>query len=524
MGAVAQTPTIGNVSGLDSILQKAGWQVIAGTGVNHELTTAGGAVLNNGQETSRITVTPVISADSVRLLYANYSSNGTQYESVSQSAIYVKASVEVPSAVTVLSGKATPVYFNGSRRTLLLPGAFVISDPIPLAITAGTPICVWTWRRAVGGNIKVTNGKWLSGGTGVGSLNNGEGNQSTYDYTDSISGVVQATGFAYGPVAIGGHVASKVPCLGIIGDSILAQSVGDGGYGALGGGYVQRYCENQLAAVRVHPQTPNCAFVNVARGSETLNDFLTYFDSTIEGSTRARILMIATHWWSDMSVNDLPLGRSLAQIQGDMIALANIGTAAGKYFIQSCLTPYTNTTDACLTVTNQSTRGSGYEAIRTALNTWLRNGAFAAACNNASMIQVYDPCAVVEVNSSNTLTLNGGFWKAAGTVAVSGTVTTGGALTQITDTTMSWSQDQYRGASLLFTSGNQANTAVTVWGNSPTVLNTQAMTGSAPTTGDGYKVVTGNVSGDGIHPWSMGAAMIAADINSKIASGVLVIH
>jgi hypothetical protein len=143
--------------------------------------------------------------------------------------------------------------------------------------------------------------------------------------------------------------------------------------------------------------------------------------------------------------------------------------------------PRGTSTDGWTTAANQTP--GAYESVRTNLNTWLRAGP------SPGPDAILDIAALVEVDASNVLTLNGGRWKVGATLE-SANAEAGTDATHI-----------YKTGSLLNTEYNvivAKGQTKTITSRSTNYYNTSAFS-PAPTTGDPYTLVQAPTL-DGIHP------------------------
>jgi len=156
--------------------------------------------------------------------------------------------------------------------------------------------------------------------------------------------------------------------------------------------------------------------------------------------------------------------------------------------------------------------------VRANFNSWLRDGsgagfvaqAAAAAGVSASLIGVIDVCKYTEVNASNVLTLNGGFWRIPSTTPlITGTLSAVAANYQFTDSGKSMAAQAYAGYNFLMTSGVAAPSASVVgqgcisWNNATTFNTNNSTIGATPTVGDAYAICSiGTI--DGTHPSTTG--------------------
>lgn len=488
-------------------------QLIAESRVN-----PGNAFTVNGpSQGSRMNVIPSVSSSHIVLAFANISNANNLGEWTGDTTVKVTASLEAlaTGGVSSETGLRVVATFNGLRYGEMAPGAILYSDPIPFDAVAGNPFFVRTNMQTPGSNLMVPVGFAAQGGTGAGGSNNGDGvsvfaaiAQGTM-VTSSISPQTYP-----GAVAVLGYTGAYTPTAAILGDSIMA-GVGDEGFGRNDGGYLVRALTGQTSIKYVYPTNPKIPFVRLARSGETLASFLTNasgsaFSQPTFSTVRSKLANLASTIMFEYGTNDL--GSSLDTMKTNYVTAANSFLRRGKRFVGCTLLPKTTSTDTWMTAANQTV--SANEADRVAFNTWLRDGTFAAATINPSNCAIFDGAAAVEVNASNVLTLNGGRWKGeanGGTPAATGTLTSGSTTTTINDTTNAWTQDQWRGYSLIMTSGAATGTAHTILSNTATAINLGGLLGT-PATGDSYQIVRVYTK-DGGHPSSTGHAAIAASFD-----------
>lgn len=468
---------------------------------------------------SRISVIPTASSSHIVLAYANITSANGLGEWGGDTTVRIYAGLEYLAAggPTSETGQRVAATFRGLKHGEMAPGAILFSDPIPFDVIAGTQFFVRTNFQTQGSNLGSPGGYNMQGGTGPGGLNNGDGSQS---YAAIEAGSIGTSGIGAqtvpGPVAILGYVNAHTPTAAILGDSINA-GTGDAGFGRNDGGYLVRALTGQTAPKYVFPTTPLVPFVRCARPGETLNQFLNQASSLTSSPTfsavRSQIADLASTVLFAYGTNDL--GGSLSTIQSQYVQAANSFLRRGKTFVACTLLPKTTSTDSWTTTANQTVGAN--EANRTAFNTWLRSGSFANATINPSACSVFDAAAAVEVNSTGASTLNGGFWKPApnsGATSDTGTLTASSTTSTLNDTTKAWTQDQWRGYVLRFTSGANAGALQTILSNTATAINVGAF-GSTPATGDAYQILQ-TYTVDGVHPTSYGHAAIASTFNKGL--------
>ena len=204
----------------------------------------------------------------------------------------------------------------------------------------------------------------------------------------------------------------------------------------------------------------------------------------------------------------------------------------------------------------------GQEADRKLCNSWIRNGCQVDGSGNPvqsggtsspyiDAANFFDAASFVEVNASNVLTLNGGYWMVPTTQdqtglvvssatydgSVSGNNATSGAAGTITITTAPWtagnlSQPGQGGKVIRMTGGSQAGKVAVISLNSTNVIALYSPTLSgytgapgapvnpftaAPAPGDTFEIWK-VVSADGIHPPEYGQGLIATGFAAHLAA------
>jgi hypothetical protein len=263
---------------------------------------------------------------------------------------------------------------------------------------------------------------WNNGPTAFNSARPGEcinyvsasGNGSNQLATSGASSWNSSTfAVCYGPVELAGQPLTqqgKPIVVGIIGDSI------EGGQTSAGNN------SNGMG-----PAAQALAMLNIPwRGMWHFGDGIvnqvqaTYFRS------RGQMLAGCTHVIIESSTNDIWGGSSQATVEAAVLKMATWASSAGAKVFLTTITPRVTTTDSGVTVVNQTQNGTN-EPIRQAENNWRRAGcpispttlaAVAVGTGGAITVgqaghpitAVIDYCGAVEVNGSNTLTTNGGYY------------------------------------------------------------------------------------------------------------------
>lgn len=227
---------------------------------------------------------------------------------------------------------------------------------------------------------------------------------------------------------------------------------------------------------------------------------------------------------NDDGTNDLAAGQTWQQVAANHIALGKVFTAGGARYVITTLVPRTTSTDGWRTANNQASISSGFETARENYNLWVRGGMLVSAGTpvlsggvaTPYIYSVLDLALPVEVNSSNVLTPNGGFWQAPAAADYTAQVLTGSpTTTSLPVSTASYPTATYGLSTrmVLMTSGAASGQRAYIFQNSATTLTTVAngstMSGSgapnitgltiAPSAGDTFSIYS-VATVDGIHP------------------------
>lgn len=396
---------------------------------------------------------------------------------------------ETANATAITAG-----YFDGKRSVVIEPGGYALSDPIPFDKLAGAILYERTWVQVAGGETwKIT--AW----TGASA------SQAGVDKTaaGSLSG-------------IGTRPFCAMAVLGPSGGSsvaVFADSIGwgsgdvtrsTGANSGVGQGFLSRACG-----------PAGVLLLNLSKPGEAAQSIAT--DSTVR-VPRWRFIGAVTKGILALSTNDLQGGRTLAQLQGDW---ATIGlmlqrrTPAVTLYGCTCV-PKSTSTDAYATLVNQ-TRSTPPGDHRGNFNAWLRAGAPIDPTSKAAvaigtsgallagqaghwLAGVFDVAATVE---------SGDLWKAP----ITGTATTTNGSPTLTAVTGTW----VAGMPISGT-GIPASSAIgTVVGTTLTLVNQNTGNAvNATASASGVAITTGALTGDGIHPSSVGHALMATAVTTSL--------
>lgn len=434
----------------------------------------------------------------VRLVYANWYLPSGSAEQPMGNSYDVKASIENPS---VSGGRPTgdvviPVFFGGKRTATIENNGMAISDPVLINAPADWAVFVRSLATVTSGGRFPANYATSTTGTAQADTSGvAEGFVNNTDLVDSGT-ISAATGFVFGPVAVLVEAINDVHTHGalIIGDSIARGT----GIVTATGSFLAQACINQGIPI-----------FRIAVGG----DSFTFSKAPANVYRRMALARYARHALVNMGTNDIFSDSSLATLKADAIAFWHLMADQGLKVHQATILPRPGaSSDAYLTASGQSIVTSSRETVRTGFNTWLRSGQAIIDAAGA-LTSVIDAAAPIEVNSSNVLTLNGGFWKAGGPVSLTGTAT-GYTTTVITDSTKSWTTNQFQNQVVLITS---ATTGAGQFGRITSNTATQISVNATPT----WTLPTGTVTyqiqpaycWDNTHPTEPGYALVTAGLD-----------
>lgn len=323
-------------------------QVVAGRGAVLGGVANSGTTLTRQETRMKIFFGPAPVRD-IQLIFTNFTEpTGTAPEIAGPNPITIEAALETITPVGFVT-----VTFGGAPTYTIQPGGFVISDPIPLDFAANGQ----AWLRT---GLTVTAGQsWPR--TSMFAITG----ESMYESTEATS-QVQATGAmvarttgvtgggGYIPLAITGVASKPLVSVALVGDSIMAGTVGDGSDNTNGlrGMYARGL---KLDDGSIIPYTL------LARASEKAE-----YNVNVKGYRRRMALNYATHAIINFGTNDIAGGASLATTQGYLTEMwAGMKSRNIKVY-QALILPRTNAGNTA-PVAN-FTVGS----IRDQLNTWIR--------------------------------------------------------------------------------------------------------------------------------------------------------
>jgi lysophospholipase L1-like esterase len=276
--------------------------------------------------------------------------SASKFEYPNNAGTICAASVEYP------AGTFHRLTFDGAVRQLANGGDFIVSSFVPVTIPDSAEFWTNIWVSAASTIL------FFNGSTGQVAANGEKGTVSTTEVTDFTMNSHTGSAQTYGlwPLALIGRTTARP--LVVLSDSI-GEGVGDVADSADHVGMLARFAG------------PSHPYINLSQSGDRLELFRQ------SNSKRLALLAYAKNVIFGMGVNDIGVGRTLPQIQSDMIAIWTLAKArlpqAGR-ILQTTITPSTTSTDSFATLANQtaapnfSTSGTG---TREQLNDWLRDGA-----------------------------------------------------------------------------------------------------------------------------------------------------
>ncbi len=298
----------------------------------------------------------------------------------------------------------------------------------------------------------------------------------------------------------------------------------------------------------IYPQTKNMVDLSFSDGEiNSLNasfagsSLREMMRQTISGGARSRLKLIpySDYVIDEHGTNDLGAGSTFLELASDKLSLAAYVKRFGGRFVITTITPRVTTTNGCVTVASQTVGGT--ETYRTQFNSWVRagcpvnaSGIADMAGNPSPLVSSYiDLAAPYEVNASNVVTLNGGFWKVpttpAATFTLSGTPTTSSLPTTVSSMT---ANDQVsrvvkvtsgaRSGQYAVVSANTTST-LTIYNSGQTTVQSGVAVpflSGAPAAGDTIEVYD-VMANEGLHPSIYGHAQLAAIIRAWLLANVI---
>jgi hypothetical protein len=382
------------------------------------------------------------------------------------------------------------------------------------------------------GTLLATNYLQTGESGNVQSTSAGAGTNQT-GTTGAITGRAgPSSSYGVGPSLVLGNDVISVAVAGD-GDSIMfGTSINTLTADTLGRDFGNWFCKGCITA--------GLNFYNHSIGGSKIGP---YFDGTRIVRNRARKFEFADVIVSDLATNDLAASVGWTTIAANHLARGKMFRKAGKKYIITTVFPRVTMTDAGLTIGAQSAFAA--EAQRQNYNNWVRGGCQVDGSNSPvisggtpspDIWMTFDMAAAAEVNASNVLTANGGYWliptSAYGSYTLTGTPTTTSLAVSGTPFPVPSAASSNPGLatySIKMTSGaasgqtavisTNTNSTLTLYSNGSTSLTGLAVVGLtvAPSAGDTFDIYQAYCV-DGVHPTKSIHDTVAANFATPLAS------
>jgi hypothetical protein len=450
-------------------------------------------VINGGNRSSanqtgtlRWQIMPSVACHDVQLLYqAMYRPSGDFLSALGNS-VTIKCALEI-------NGKIFQVYFGGHRSMVVESGATAVSDPIYCMVKPTDTVYVRTYYDAgTGGYIPTTHAfQGVSAGTGADSITYGV---DAVDTAGALAAVSQPLSWGPASVIAVPDSSSRISVV-MIGDSIIYGSGESFPNDASLWSRPWGFCARAL-------QPANIGFAKLCVGGDTISYWTNSGWMRIPPAKGGTIVMC------NYGINDLTAGTSVAALKANLKTVWSYWASKRCKVYQTTITPSSSSTDGFTSTGNQT--AFAYEANRSSLNGWLRDGSAAGAVESSvgALSAVFDVAATVEAA--------GGKWAVTNAALYSGTVTSAGS---------NWAQDSSQSsipnhsldyaAVIKITGGTGAGQVQTITANSPQNKYYVASWTTQPDATSTYEIWWVYTS-DGLHPRSVGHAAMASVVNTTL--------
>lgn len=392
----------------------------------------------------------------------------------------------------------TPTGFNTSTGALTVASAFPQAPAYGDTFKIIPVVYSRTFVAAPSATVNIPVGMKLWGG---GSSAPFEGSTTGSDLCDGGGTPGTSVTTCYSPVALLGIPLNGVITSWALGGDSIAEGTGDPDSGGT----------NSLGFMR-RGMNDNYPYVHLAKGGEKTTHYTNFTPSTGSRVRRIAVAKGCTHHLYNYGTNDLST-MTLAQIQTEILEITAGVNATGAKCFWVPMPPKTGSTDGWATTANQTP--TSQESLRVSVNDWLRDlstSGYMQQAGGAALAGIVDAFSVIEVNSSNVLTTDGGYWLAGGAATDSGTATAGGATT-LTDAGKSWTVNAFAGYYVFILAGTGAGQqAAYIVSNTATQLTINTAWATNPDATSQYVIIATPPTIDGTHP----------SIYSHIAAGAYI--
>jgi lysophospholipase L1-like esterase len=432
-------------------------------------------------------------------------------------------SISFNASIRINGGTIYRLTFGGRTTATLDPGGKIRSDTTGLKVEAGDIVGVRTYLSSGTAYAPLFTYADTANGLSYGGFT------AASDLTAPGSAAIAATSnFSYGPAALLGYPSdTAAKSVLIIGDSI-AHGTGDGatadggplpgvvGEVTSGGGFI------------VRALAPYAGILNIARSGDRAQWFAT-------DTGRFRRLGLADRCRSaiiEYGVNDLFSGRTAAQMEADLLAIAKITARSinaygvAKIYVTT-VTPRSTSSDGWATVANQTVDGNN--PIRVTYNNWVRAGCPIDPTTLAAVVvgtagallagQYRHPITgYFEVADTVESARDSGKWKACDRVVTDAAVNVGTNAFLLSSTAAAWTATGFKaggdlGKSLWVAGAGTAGAGFVGFVKKSVNATDIGLAAAAITTVSGATMNIGTKTIDGTHPSPQGHYLMAAAID-----------
>jgi outer membrane protein assembly factor BamB len=450
--------------------------------------------------------------------YSNGIKTATAVEGVINNEFSVQGSIEkVGADVNQQTARRTPITFRGLASATFTPGTsstILWSDPIDVSIQPGETFFERVAVKVPTNGFAYPTSQCVRGGTATFGINNGEGltNSTTPKILDGSGSItVQANSSRYSACVILGLTedGSVISSAAIQGDSTV-NGTDDAQMGLGYGGYLER----ALTGYPFSRQTAGGEFA-----MQGVTDSNTY------------LLSALTDWANHVfwAYGSMDVGSTSVALMKQYALTAQLKAAQkGQVFTACTLLPRNGSKDNHRTLSGEFL--TSYEATRVAYNDWIRNTTatgFVAQANAQCLLAGFtspsvfalDVCPAIEVNRSNVLTKNGGFFIPPTILDVYTGTSSQLSSNSLTDATKNWPVNALRdaGYAIGITSGTGAGQVRAIFYNTATGLWAQSLW--SPTLAPSSQYTIGAwITIDGTHLAPTGHKIVADSIKPTVTS------
>lgn len=326
-------------------------QIVANRGTIHGGLANSGTTYSRGEQRFKLFFGPSVTTD-IQFVFGNFQAPGTSAEVDGPNALNIEATLETitPSVAAIRST------FNGVTPGLLNPGGIFAADAMPVSLPANAQ----AWGRTgvivnVGQSWPRTSFFAISG-------------EAQYESTASVSQVNatgamstpaggQTAGGGFLPLGIIGVPEKPFPAVGLLGDSIMAGTVGDATSTVNGS-------RGMYARGLFFDNGTLWPYVMLARASERAE-----WCAGLSSYLRKYMLQYCTHVICNYGTNDIAAGRTFDQIKADLMSIWDQARARGCKVYQAMILPRVTSSNSFVDIAGQTiTAGFGANSTRYLLN------------------------------------------------------------------------------------------------------------------------------------------------------------